>query len=239
MADPRTRAVAPAIPPLPPERSAGPSPWLTRATSTATLAASLAVVALLTLTPQGSGWAWGSPLVELRWYLTGLDSTATMLQLVGNLALLAVPAALTVLRWPRTARLPLLAGASLAMGTGIELLQRILPLGRVVSPVDAALNAVGAIAAGLLAAHLRAIFPPGQWTTTVPLTAGVRTALVVPAHDPAAPCSDQVWVPGVRPVTVQLRLDSGTVVATPSTVTTQVADAGIVCLGRVTVADRP
>jgi hypothetical protein len=57
--------------------------------------------------------------------------------------------------------LPLLAGASLAMGTGIELLQRVLPLGRVVSPVDAVLNATGAIAAGLVVAHLRAIFPGG------------------------------------------------------------------------------
>jgi hypothetical protein len=37
-----------------------------------------------------------------------------------------------------------------AAGRGIELLQWALPLGRVVSPVDAALNATGAVVAGLL-----------------------------------------------------------------------------------------
>jgi hypothetical protein len=116
---------------------------------------SLAVVALLTLTPEGQGWAWGSPTAEARWYLTGLDSTATTLQLAGNLALLAVPAALAVLRRPQLGRLPLLAGLSLAVGTGIEVLQWALPLGRVVSPLDAVLNATGAIVGGRLAAHLR------------------------------------------------------------------------------------
>ena len=63
---------------------------------------------------RGPGWAWGAPLTELRWYATGLDSEATVLQLVGNL-----------LQWA-------------------------LPLGRVVSPLDAALNALGAVLAGLL-----------------------------------------------------------------------------------------
>ncbi|TFV83365.1 VanZ family protein [Blastococcus sp. CT_GayMR16] len=116
---------------------------------------SLAVVALLTLTPEGQGWAWGSPAAEARWYLTGLDSTATALQLAGNLALLAVPAALTVLRWPRLAALPVLAALSLAVGAGIELLQWALPLGRVVSPLDAVLNATGAVVSGTLAAHLQ------------------------------------------------------------------------------------
>lgn len=124
------------------------------------LVASLAVVALLTLTPEGTGWAWGSPLVEARWYLTGLDSTATLLQLVGNLALLAVPAALAVLHRPALATPGRLTALGLAAGTGIELLQRVLPLGRVVSPVDALLNASGAVAVGLVVDHLSAIRPP-------------------------------------------------------------------------------
>ena len=60
------------------------------------LAAAVAAVAALTLVPRGSGWAWGSPPDELRWYLTGLRSVATMEQLVGNLNLLMVPAVRTV-----------------------------------------------------------------------------------------------------------------------------------------------
>ena len=44
---------------------------------------------------------------------------------------------------------------TVAVGTGIELLQWALPLGRVVSPVDAALNAAGAVVAGLLVALSR------------------------------------------------------------------------------------
>jgi hypothetical protein len=115
----------------------------------------LAVVALLTLAPEGQGWAWGSPVVELRWYLTALDSSATVLQLAGNLAILTVPAALAVLAWPALGRPVRLATVSLAAGTGIELLQWALPLGRVVSPLDAVLNATGAIAVGLVVAHLR------------------------------------------------------------------------------------
>jgi hypothetical protein len=129
----------------------------TRRTWTVALVTSLAVVALLTLTPDGSGWAWGSPTAELRWYLTGLDSTATMVQLAGNLGLLVVPAALAVLRWPALARPTLLAGVSLAAGTGIELLQWALPLGRVVSPLDVVLNATGAVVAGLAGPHLRRV----------------------------------------------------------------------------------
>ena len=120
------------------------------------LLASLALVALLTLTPEGRGWAWGSPVVELRWYLTGLDSSATVLQLAGNLALLAVPAGLAVRTWPALGRLPRLTAVSLAVATGIELLQWALPLGRVVSPLDAVLNATGAVAAGLVVAQLTA-----------------------------------------------------------------------------------
>ncbi len=118
----------------------------------ALLLAALAV-AWLTLTPAGgSGWAWGAPLTELRWYATGLDSETTVLQLVGNLALLVPLAVLAVLRRPRLGTPPRLAALAVAAGAGIELLQWALPLGRVVSPVDAALNATGALAAGLVVA---------------------------------------------------------------------------------------
>ena len=116
------------------------------------LAGALAVVAALTLTPEGTGWAWGSPVTELRWYATGLDSAATLRQLVGNLGLLVVPAALAALLWPALGRPASLVPAALAAGLSIELLQAALSLGRVVSPLDAALNATGAIAAGLLVA---------------------------------------------------------------------------------------
>jgi hypothetical protein len=116
----------------------------------ALLLAALAV-AWLTLTPAGgSGWAWGAPLTELRWYATGLDSEATVLQLVGNLVLLIPLAVLAVLRRPRLGTPPRLAALAVAAGAGIELLQWALPLGRVVSPVDAALNATGALAGGLV-----------------------------------------------------------------------------------------
>jgi hypothetical protein len=53
----------------------------------------------------------------------------------------------------------------LATGTGIELLQWLLPLGRVVSPLDAVLNATGAVLAGLATAR----------TVVVALTHRVRT----------------------------------------------------------------
>jgi hypothetical protein len=118
------------------------------------LGAALAAVAALTLVPRGTGWTWGAPLAELRWYTTGLGSEDTLLQLVGNLSLLGAPAALAVLLWPSLARPHRLVAAGLAAGTAIELLQWALPLGRVVSPLDALLNAVGAIAAGLLAPSL-------------------------------------------------------------------------------------
>ena len=73
-----------------------------------------------------------------------------MVQLVGNLALLVIPAALAVLRWPPLGQLGPARRPRAGRGHDIELLQRVLPLGRVVSPLDAVLNAVGAIAAGLL-----------------------------------------------------------------------------------------
>jgi hypothetical protein len=121
----------------------------------ATLAAALGVVAALTLLPAGRGWSWGSPATELRWYLTGLDSTATTLQLAGNLGLLTAPAVLAVLLWPRLGRPGRLGAAALAAGIAIELLQWALPLGRVVSPLDALLNATGALAVSLLVARTR------------------------------------------------------------------------------------
>ncbi|MGY1753440.1 VanZ family protein [Blastococcus sp. SYSU D01042] len=119
-----------------------------------------AVVVALTLTPQGTGWAWAPPVSEARWYATGLDSAPTLLQLLGNLGLLVVPAALAVLLWP-SLRSPIrLAGAALAAGGSIELLQWALSVGRVISPLDAALNATGAVVAGLLVAATRSAGHP-------------------------------------------------------------------------------
>jgi glycopeptide antibiotics resistance protein len=88
-----------------------------------------------------------------------------MLQLVGNLALLAPLAALAVVRWPVLAAPHRLVGAAVLVGAGIELLQWALPLGRVVSPLDALLNATGAVLTGLAVAVLRA-------------SSGTRTAVV-------------------------------------------------------------
>ncbi|MCV2490067.1 VanZ family protein [Geodermatophilus sp. YIM 151500] len=125
------------------------------------LASALVGVASLTLTPAGaSGWAWGAPLAELRWYATGLDSPTTVLQLLGNLLLLVPPAVLAVLRRPALAAPGRLGALSVGVAAGIELLQWALPLGRVVSPLDAALNASGAVVAGLVAARLHAAVRP-------------------------------------------------------------------------------
>jgi hypothetical protein len=106
--------------------------------------------AALTLRPVGDGWAWGAPVVELRWYVEGLRSPWTVVQLVGNLFLLVPAAVAAVLLQPRLARPLLLVPGALGTSLMIEALQWWLPLGRVVSPVDAALNAAGAILAGLL-----------------------------------------------------------------------------------------
>jgi hypothetical protein len=118
------------------------------------LAASLLVVALVTLQPTGVGWAWGSPVTELHWYATSLDSRTAVMQLTGNLGLLAPAAALAVALRPSLASPPRLVALALVAGTSIEVLQWALPLGRVVSPLDAVLNAIGAVAAGLLVARL-------------------------------------------------------------------------------------
>jgi hypothetical protein len=127
---------------------------LTRAICGVGLFVSLILVALATLTPEGTGWEWGAPLSELHWYLSGLGSPATLVQLVGNLALLVAPAAFAVRRWPALGRPALLVVLSLAAGTAIESLQWALSLGRVVSPMDAVLNASGAVLAGWLVTRL-------------------------------------------------------------------------------------
>ena len=136
---------------------------MTRRWLDAGLAAAAAMVALLTLLPQGQGWTWGSPVDELRWYATGLGSEGALFQLVGNLALLGPLAVLAVLRWPALAAPHRLAGAAAAVAVAVELLQWVLPLGRVVSPLDAALNTAGALLAG-----------------------GAAALLTIPARDPAA-----------------------------------------------------
>ena len=139
------------------------------------LVVSLAAALQVTLAPVGRGWAWGSPSAELHWYVTGLDSAATRLQLLGNLGLLATPAVAVGLLWPRAARGPVLAVLAGAAAASIELLQWVLPLGRVVSPLDAALNALGAVAAGALAA---ALHPAAR--------AGLRPGAAGSAAGPAA-----------------------------------------------------
>ena len=57
--------------------------------------------------------------------------------------------------WPEAGRTGSLAALAIGAAAGIELLQWLLPLGRVVSPLDAALNAGGAVAAGLLVREVR------------------------------------------------------------------------------------
>jgi hypothetical protein len=84
-----------------------------------------------------------------------------MLQLAGNLLLLVVPFGLAAARWPVLGRVRLLAALSLTAGSTIEFLQWALPLGRVVSPLDAVLNATGALAAGLAVSHVRSMRPHG------------------------------------------------------------------------------
>jgi hypothetical protein len=62
-------------------------------------------------------------------------------------------------RWP----VPPPGGSCSPWGTGIELLQWALPLGRVVSPADALLDATGGVAAGPVVTHLRwASRPPSR-----------------------------------------------------------------------------
>jgi hypothetical protein len=139
---------------------AGPSPkadvagTLSRAYCAIGLVGSLMLAAVAALSPEGTGWRWADPLTELWWYADGWDSPATMLQLFGNLALFALPAAFAVRLWPPLRRHSLLIGVSLFGGIAIETLQWLLPIGRVVSPVDALLNATGALLAALLTMQL-------------------------------------------------------------------------------------
>jgi hypothetical protein len=91
----------------------------------------------------------------VRWYLTGWDSPIAMLQLTGSLVLLTPLAALAVLRWPALASPGRLAITAVAAAAGIELLEWLLPLGRVVSPLDALLNATGALVTGLIVLRIR------------------------------------------------------------------------------------
>ncbi|WP_369054434.1 VanZ family protein [Kineococcus terrestris] len=124
-----------------PVRSAGPAGLLVLA---------LVGAAAVTLRPVGDGWSWGAPVAEVAWYLGGLGSPATLRQLVGNVLLLAPAAAGAVLLAPRLGTARLLVPLALGAASSIELLQRVLPLGRVVSPADAVLNAAGAVLAGLV-----------------------------------------------------------------------------------------
>jgi hypothetical protein len=108
----------------------GPAVTPTRRVLDAGLAVALLCVAWLTLLPTGRGWAWGAPVSELRWYVTGWESGTAMLQLFGNLALLVPLAALAVLRWPVLSDPRRLAAAAVAAGATVELLQWALPPGR-------------------------------------------------------------------------------------------------------------
>jgi hypothetical protein len=119
------------------------------------LVCSVLVVGVATLTPEGTGWRWGDPLTEVGWYATGLGSPATMVQLSGNLALLAGPAAFAVRIWPRLGRPAVLIAVAVAAGGSIETLQWLLAIGRVVSPVDALLNAAGAVLAASAVMRIR------------------------------------------------------------------------------------
>jgi hypothetical protein len=117
--------------------------------------AAAVLVAGATLLPTGRGWAWGSPVTELHWYATAGTSGTAMIELLGNLALLGPLAAAAVLRWPVLGNPRRLVPAALAAGSTIELLQWALPLGRVVSPMDALLNASGAVVTGVVVARLQ------------------------------------------------------------------------------------
>jgi hypothetical protein len=85
-----------------------------------------------------------------------------MVELIGNLALLALPAAFAVRVWPRLGQRRVLMAVALAAGTSIETLQWVLAIGRVVSPVDALLNATGAVLAASWVARSQEGRPPRQ-----------------------------------------------------------------------------
>ena len=139
--------------PTSPTHRAAP-PLLSRPAALLLLALALVGAAAVTLRPVGDGWSWGAPTEEVAWYVGGLGSVATLRQLLGNLLLLAPAAAGAVLAAPRLRSAWLLVPLALGAASSIELLQRALPLGRVVSPTDAVLNATGAVVAGLVTRRL-------------------------------------------------------------------------------------
>ncbi|WP_298803719.1 VanZ family protein [uncultured Pseudokineococcus sp.] len=144
-----------------PEVTSSPAPRSRRRRAAVALVAAV-LTAAVTLTPVGEGWAWGAPGEELRWYLAGLDHPGTLVQLLGNLLLL-VPLALTVHRLEeQVARPRVLVALAVATAASIEVLQLALPLGRVVSPLDAALNATGAVLAVVVAEALATAARPGR-----------------------------------------------------------------------------
>jgi VanZ like family len=166
MRRPAARRTAPASAgPVHHSRPAAPelSEALVRSCCVVGLVWSLLLVGVATLTPEGTGWRWGDPLTELQWYATGAGTPSTMVELVGNLALLALPAAFAVRIWPRLGRLPVLISVALAAGTSIETLQWVLAIGRVVSPVDALLNATGAVLAASWVTRFRRGRAPRRW----------------------------------------------------------------------------
>ena len=118
-----------------------------RAGTLLALVVSCVLVAAVTLTPAGNGWAWADPLEELRWYLADPLEPSVLAQWAGNLLLLVVPAVCAVRLRPYLGRLGTATAVAVSSASAIELAQWLVPLGRVVSPVDAALNAAGAIAA--------------------------------------------------------------------------------------------
>ena len=130
------------------------------------LLASLALTAWVTMRPVGDGWAWGAPAEELRWYLAGLGSPATLRQLLGNLLLLTPATVAAVVCVPRLGRARLLVVAAVTAAAIIEGLQWLLPLGRVVSPTDGVLNASGAVLAGLLTVHVLRRTSPSEGNPT-------------------------------------------------------------------------
>ena len=115
----------------------------------AVLVVSCLLVATVTLTPVGIGWAWADPVDELRWYLADPTAPSVLTQWGGNVLLLVVPAACAVHVWPQLGRPGTAMAVAATSASAIELAQWLLPLGRVVSPLDAVLNTAGAVAAAM------------------------------------------------------------------------------------------
>ncbi|SDO33055.1 VanZ like family protein [Klenkia soli] len=129
------------------------------------LLACLAAIALITLLPRGTGWAWADPASEIAWYLHNPWGPTAFTQWFGNLVLLTVPAALATVWWP--GRVRLVVGVAALTAVAIETLQRLLPLGRVVSVVDVGLNVVGAVLVVIGVLAIRALRRGGWGRLTV------------------------------------------------------------------------